>query len=316
MASRSHPGRAAAAASDDSGKSESVSALERGFRVLDCFVAAARPLGNSEVADLTGIPRPSVTRLIATLVGLGHLRPVESSERWELAAGVVRLAQAFLGTLNIRDYARAHLQRLAEELGSSSFLGVRDGLEVLVVEAARPRAAVAVMSADVGTRMSLAHSALGRAWLLGVTPQMRDMVLRQLADAAVVPGGKKAELLQSLEGARAGGYIVSLGEWHPAIYAAAVPVRTADGQVVTLNSGGPAFMLPEETLRERVVPALLAAAQALARDIGGLAGPALTRLHEVDAQAGVRVPEVSTSKPRGRGRSTKETDRNGSRKHA
>ena len=145
MASRSHPGRAAAASGDDSGKSESVSALERGFRVLDCFVAAARPLGNSEVADLTGIPRPSVTRLIATLVGLGHLRPVESSERWELAAGVVRLAQAFLGTLNIRDYARPHLQRLAEELGSSSFLGVRDGLEVLVVEAARPRAAVAVM---------------------------------------------------------------------------------------------------------------------------------------------------------------------------
>ena len=268
--------RLAVSADEEHLKTDGVSALERGFRVLDCFVASGKPLSNSEVADLTGIPRPSVTRLIATLVTLGHLRPAPASERWELAAGVVRLAKAFLGTLNIRDYAREHLQSLAEAVDASSFLGVRDGLEVLVVEAARPRAAVAVMSADVGTRMSLARSALGRAWLLGQAFESRTAVLGQLQAAEVVSNQQKLALSKSLVSAQAQGYIVSIGEWHPAINAAAVPVCTADGQVVSLNCGGPAFMLTEEKLRDAVVPRLLQAAQALAHDIGGVAGPALT----------------------------------------
>ena len=290
-------------------KSDGVSALERGFRVLDCFVAASKPLSNSEVAELTGIPRPSVTRLIATLVALGHLRPAQASERWELAAGVVRLARSFLGTLNIRDYAREHLRSLAEAIDASSFLGVRDGLDVLVVEAARSSAAVAVMSADVGTRMSLARSALGRAWLLGLDPESRAVVLGQLQAADVVTDKQKMALSKSLASTQELGYIVSVGEWHPAINAAAVPVCTADGQIVSLNCGGPAFMLTEAKLRGWVVPRLLQAAQALAHDIGGLAGPALTcPSKSVEAK---QTLTSSIHKTRQRPDSTKETKRNG-----
>lgn len=254
---------------------DNVAALERGFRVLDCFAHARRPLGNSEVAALTGIPRPSVTRLIATLVTLGHLRPVSGSERWEMAAGVVRLAEAFLGALDIRSFARPHLVRLAEELGVSSFLGVRDGIEVLVVEASRARSAVAVIGADVGTRMSLATSALGRGWLAGVDEPMRQAVREQLRHA----GASRAELAQldrALLDAREAGYTVSLGDWNPNVNAIAVPVRTPGGEVVSINCGGPGFVLSSERLMTAVVPRLLAAAAALARDIGGQAGPELT----------------------------------------
>lgn len=293
---------------DDSSRPDSVNALERGFRVLDCFAAAGKPLGNSEVAQLTGIPRPSVTRLISTLVGLGHLRVVDGQERWELGAGVVRLAQAFLGTLNVREYARPHLQRLAESLGASAFVGVRDGLEVLVVEAARPRAAVAVISADIGTRMSLAYSALGRAWLLGVAPYTRQMMLQRLAEADVAAGKKQVALAHSLQAAQEQGYIVSIGEWHPVINAAAVPVRMADGQVITLNCGGPAFMLPEDQLVKVMVPQLLQAAQNLARDIGGLTGAELMQFNL--AASASTAPAALSPKPR-RGRSSSETKKHG-----
>jgi DNA-binding IclR family transcriptional regulator len=263
----------------DDGKSDGVNALERGFRVLDCFVAERRPLSNSEVAELTGIPRPSVTRLISTLVGLGHLRPVAQLERWELAAGVVRLAQAFLGMQSIRDHARAHLQRLAEKLGASSFLGVRDGSDVLVVEAARPNAAVAVMAAEVGTRMSLVHSALGRAWLLGAEPAMRALVLEQLEQQPQKPAQTSKQAMRNLhhllaEGERTG-YVLSMGEWHPMINAVAVPLRTADGQNVSINIGGPQFIVPQSQMLTVMVPALLEAADALAQEVGGIAGLAL-----------------------------------------
>jgi DNA-binding IclR family transcriptional regulator len=257
---------------------DNVSALERGFAVLDCFAAARRPLGNGEISRLTGIPRPTVTRLIATLVTLGHVRPAPGKDLYELASGVVRLAQAFLGAIDVRSFARPHLVALAEATGASSFLGLRDGDEMLVVESGRSRSAVAFLGSDVGTRMSLATSALGRAWLAGVDAATRHAVLERWraargANNRPVPG---PALLAALDEARAQGYAVSLGEWHPNINAVAAPIRTPSGEVVTINCGSPAFVMPADRLRELVIPKLLLTAAALARDIGGVAGPELT----------------------------------------
>lgn len=242
---------------------EPVSALERGFRVLDCFAAAARPLGNGEIAALTGIPKASVARLVGSLQALGHLRPAAEHDRYELAPGVVRLAEAFLAGLDLRTVVRPHLQALAEATGSSAFLGVRDGDHMLVVEAGRSRSAVAVLGADVGTRMALATSALGRAWLAGV-----DEPLRRLALGGPPPPAVQAALTM----AQQHGHVLSLGDWHPAIVAAAVPLRTARGEVVGLNCGSLTAVLSAERLQTEVLPRLHAAAQAVAAQIGGLAG--------------------------------------------
>ena len=260
----------------DSGSSDNVSALQRGFAVLDCFAASQAPLGNSEVSRMTGIPRPTVTRLIATLVSLGHLRPAREGERFELAAGVVRLAEAFLGALDVRGFARPHLVALSEATGASSYLGVRDGTDVLVVEAARARSAVAFLGADIGTRMALASSALGRAWLIGVDDTTRAVVLKQLR-AKARKGAEAVPPDAWLTEARLAGFAVSLGDWHADIHAVGVPVRSAAGEVFTINCGGPSFVMPAERLLTTAVPAALAAAAAIARDIGGRAGQELTR---------------------------------------
>jgi len=262
--------------SDDA--ADSVSALRRGFEVLQCIADAAGPLGNAEISQQTGIPRPTVTRLVATLVALGHVRPAPGSERFELAAGLVQLAQAFLGGLDVRGAARPHLVALAESTGASCLLGVRDGAEMLVIEAARSRSAVASLAADVGTRMSLSTSALGRAWLAGVDDGTRSAVLAQLKRKRSSQGPAiDADFEAALAEFRAWGYALSLGDWHPAINAVSVPVRTASGEVIAINCGGPSFVMPTERLREVGIPALLRTAEALARDIGGAAGVAVTR---------------------------------------
>jgi IclR family transcriptional regulator, positive regulator for flagellar biogenesis len=256
---------------------DNVSALQRGFDVLDCVAAARRPIGNGDIAAATGIPRPTVSRLVATLIALGHLRNAAEADKVELAAGVVRLAQSFLEGIDLRARARPHLAALAEATGGSAFLGLRDGDDMLVVESGRARSAVIVMGADVGTRMSLATSALGRAWLAGIDEATREAVIAHWRarsarkQPAIGPG-----LLKAIAQAREHGHAVSLGEWHPDIHAAAVPVRTAGGEVVAINCGGPSLVLPAERLHKVVVPHLLAAAQAFAKDIGGVAGLALT----------------------------------------
>jgi DNA-binding IclR family transcriptional regulator len=283
------------ARSDDS-SGDNVSALQRGFEVLACIADAGRPLANAEISQQTGIPRPTVTRLVATLVSLGHVRPAQDTERFELAAGVVRLAEAFLGGLDVRAAARPHLVALSESTGASSLLGVRDGAEMLVIEAARSRSAVASLGADIGTRMLLTTSALGRAWLAGVDEATRTTVVAQLrrTRTRAASSAMDSSFDRAMAEAAQVGYALSLGEWHPNINAVAVPVRTPTGEVVTINCGGPSFVMPADRLREVGIPALMKAATALARDIGGVAGAALTN-PELEEPATRRSPRRKTT---------------------
>ena len=54
-------------------RSDTVSALERGISVLRCFSEDRPVLGHADIARMTGIPRPTVNRLVATLLSLGML---------------------------------------------------------------------------------------------------------------------------------------------------------------------------------------------------------------------------------------------------
>jgi DNA-binding IclR family transcriptional regulator len=256
-----------------------VSALGRGFEVLECFASTRRPIGNGEVAQLTGIPRATVSRLIATLVSLGQLRPAKERDLYELASGVVRLAQAFLGAFDVRHHARPHVVTLAETTGASAFIGIRDGDDMLVIEGARSRSAALLISADIGTRMAISTSALGRAWLAGVDETTRRSVVDRWRREAGRAARCGTSLDQALAQAWQCGYALSIGEWHPNINAVAVPVSTASGEVISLNCGSPAFVLPADRLVELVVPKLLKAAKAMAHDIGGLYGAALMATH-------------------------------------
>jgi DNA-binding IclR family transcriptional regulator len=239
---------------------DTVSALERGVAVLRCFTEDRRVLGPTELSRLTGIPRPTVTRLATTLVSLGLLQPERGGDRYRLGAGVVSLARVFL----------APMQALAEALGCSVYLAVRDGLEMVLVEAARPRSSMLAARLDVGSRVPLPNAALGRAYLGAVD----DAERRQLVESMRLARGSdwpalEQGLQRALADARRDGWSLSCGEFHREINSVAVPLVGPTGDVMALNCGGPAFVFGEQRLRDEVAPRLRELAQAIAHDIGG-----------------------------------------------
>src|SRR6202022_4126076 len=55
------------------GSADEVTALARGLTVLRRIAAADAPVSNRELTELTGIPKPTVSRITATLVSAGFL---------------------------------------------------------------------------------------------------------------------------------------------------------------------------------------------------------------------------------------------------
>jgi len=249
---------------------DTVSALERGIAVLRCFTETRRVLTPTELARLTGVPRPTVTRLASTLVTLGLMQQEPGSERYMLGPGVVSLARVFLAGLDVRAVARPHMQALAEAAGGSVYLAVPDGLEMVLVEACRPRSTMLAPRLDVGSRAPMANSALGRAYLWALPLPERESLTGSLrlargSDWAALEGG----LARSLADADRLGYCISAGEFHREINSVSVPLVGPNGEVMALNCGSAAFVFSEEHLRQAVAPQLLRMAQALAADLGG-----------------------------------------------
>ena len=260
-------------------RSDLVSALERGISVLRCFSQEQPVLGHAEIARITGIPRPTVNRLVATLQATGMLKPAVTPDRFTLGPAVISLARVFLVSLDVRASARPRMQAMAEELGSSVYLAVRDGMEMVLIEACRPRSSILSPRLDVGSRAPIPTSALGRAYLSALDDGPRT----QLIDSLRLLRGPEWDrvgpgMVRAVDEARRVGYCLSLGEFHHEINSVSVPLVGPGDEIMALNAGGAAFMFTEERLRKDFAPRLLAIANDIAHDIGGHVP--LTRLQQ------------------------------------
>jgi DNA-binding IclR family transcriptional regulator len=152
-----------------------ITALARGLDVLSCFRSADKGLTNQQNAERCGLPKSTVTRFTYTLTRLGYLVQ-DDSGRYGLGTATLGLGSAMLSRLDIRQLARPMMQELADFSGTTVSIAVRDRLSMIYVEVCRSTAALS-LSLQVGSRMPLAASAIGRAYLVRATEQERKDIL-------------------------------------------------------------------------------------------------------------------------------------------
>ena len=199
-------------AREKDGSGDEVTALARGLTVLRCVAAADAPLSNRELTELTGIPKPTVSRITATLVGAGFLFRLQDSERFVLTSSVLELSNGFLRNFDIRARSRPFLIELAERTSLSVHLAVRDRLDMVVIDAIKPRSAVLVSRLEVGSRMNLSRTAVGRAYLAVLTEPEREKLLLGLQAAEGDEWGHISNRLQhALQETAAHGFAISTG---------------------------------------------------------------------------------------------------------
>lgn len=231
--------------------------LARGFEILRCFENSEDGLTNLEIAQRTALPKPTVSRLAATLMRLGYLDYDDRIGTYRLGAGLLSLARPLLSQDGIRGLLRPKLTRFASETGFTVGLGRRVGLDIVYVDAFRGIAPV-MLDLGIGSSVPMLQSAMGRAYLAVLSEDMRNGLAMELAGAY----GKPLEQIeQSIELAVKSyetlGYCTTLGEVHPDVNAAATPVVVSDfREILLIVCGGPAYRLTPAAIREDIGPKL------------------------------------------------------------
>ncbi len=234
-----------------------VTALGRGLDVLRAFRPGDGVLGNREIARRTGLPKPTVTRLTYTLTQLGYLAYSPSLERYQLGTGVLALGYATLANFGIRQVAQPLMQALAEEFNASVSLGARDRLSMMYIENQRGHGAV-TLRLDVGSRIPIATTAMGRAFLAALPEGEHDYLMTHIERRS---GDDWPAVRDGIEAARRQyqrhGYVSVAGVWDKDVNSVGVPlVQAGNGDVYAFSCGGPSFLLPEQRLDSEVAPRL------------------------------------------------------------
>ena len=240
-----------------------ITALARGLDVLACFRSADKGLTNQQIAERCGLPKSTVTRITYTLTTLGYLAQ-ESGGRYMLGTATLGLGSAMLARLDIRQLARPMMQDLAEFSGTTVSIAMRDRLSMIYVEVCRSSAALA-LALQVGSRMPLATSAIGRAYLARASEQERkDILSRSLELDETAFDAMRAGLDQGLRDYEQYGCTTSFGDWQKDVNGIAVGFMPIGGsQLMSINCGGPSSSVSKEFLLEQVRPRLIEIARRL-----------------------------------------------------
>lgn len=248
---------------------DEVSALARGLTLLRTIAEHKEALGHSDLARLTGIPKATVSRLVATLVSHNHLRQQRHSDRYELAPGVLDLGNAYLRNFDLRTSIRPFLAELAEFSGATVHLAVRDRYDMVLIDTVRPDSGMIFSRLDIGARLNVCTSAIGRAYLHILPPDERADLIKS---ARIAASDEWARIGLGVEAALAEadrlGFCASLGEWHPLVNSIGVGFIGPRGTRYAFNCGGPSFVFERETLIDKVGPRMLQCRQAIEREIG------------------------------------------------
>ncbi|MFJ8545853.1 IclR family transcriptional regulator [Streptomyces sp. NPDC093586] len=244
--------------------------VDRAITVLE-ILARHGEAGVSEVAAEIGVHKSTAFRLLGALEARGLVEQVGERGKYRLGFGVVRLAGAVTGRIDITQQSRPVCERLAEEIGETVNVAVmREHYAINLYQVRGPGAITA--HNWVGQLTPLHATSSGKILLAHMPAEERAALLSEIRLNKVTPHTltTKTRLEKNLAEARERGYSWTLEELEIGLHAMAAPVRDRDGKVVAaLSASGPAYRLTEELMHE-LAPVLVKGADEISHRMGYL----------------------------------------------
>ncbi|MGW6449196.1 IclR family transcriptional regulator [Lentzea sp. NPDC055074] len=247
-----------------------VQSVDRAISVLELL--AQGEAGITEIAGELGVHKSTVSRLVSVLESRGLVEQLGERGKYAIGFGVVRLAGAATGRMDLTKLGQPVCQTLADSFGETVNIAVHDAGVAINITQARGSAAVSAVN-WIGQRTPLHATSSGKV-LLAYLPsderaRLASLPLDSYTENTVVDASR---LLSELEEVASQGYAACFEELELGLHAVAVPVRGHRGEVVAaMSASGPSYRLSRERVGQ-IVPTMSTAAADLSSQLGYFAG--------------------------------------------
>jgi len=245
--------------SDTARNSGGVQSVQRSFALLEQLADRGGRATLRELALRSGLPAPTVHRIVRTLLEDGYIRQ-EPSRAYALGPRLVRLGDSAGRVLGA--WVQPALVALVEATGETANMAMLDGDRVIYLAQAPSKHSMRMFT-EVGRRVHVHCTAVGKV----LAAHLPEAELRELLDRAGMPAQTSHTLtdvdalMRDLAAVRAQQFATDEQEQELGVRCIAVPVLRAPVRVALSVSGPVARFTP--AVRDEVVPAMLRAAQQL-----------------------------------------------------
>ncbi|ALG13050.1 IclR family transcriptional regulator [Kibdelosporangium phytohabitans] len=241
------------------GTNGGVQSLQRAFDLLEGLADAGGEASLSELATSSGLPMPTIHRLIRTLVALGYVRQ-HPNRRYALGSRLIRLGEN--AGRQFGTWARPLLADLVDEVGETANLAVLEHDEVVYVAQAPSRHSMRMFT-EVGRRLLPHGTGVGKAMLSQMAPNDVRELLKRTGMPAYTPNTFQDPelLLRHLAEVTTRGYAIDESEQELGVRCIAVPVKGTPSPAAISVSG------PEGRLTDEIVPKVAPIVQRIAEAI-------------------------------------------------
>lgn len=229
----------------------STPSLDRALAVLECLASRSSGLTQTELATDLGLTPNFVYRTTQSLLAHGYVLR-DSDKRFRLSSKLLRLGQPVLDDVPLAEAALPAMRWLSEESGEASHLGILVGNEGLVLERVVGTAPIKFY-VERGTRFPIHTSGPGKVMLAFMAEAEREAVMAAMTFERFHPWtiSSREDLLDCLEGVRARGFAVDMGEHLEGHHCLGAPILDARGSAIaSLWISGPSQRLSEERLAD------------------------------------------------------------------
>src|SRR5690349_15130648 len=175
----------------NNGTSDSTGGASRAFALLR--VLAGAPAGGlrlKDIAEAAALPRPTVHRVLATLISEGMVERDDGGKHYRLGLALFVLAARAGNPMNLRELCRPSLLRLTGALGETIFLLVRNGFDAVCIDRTSGPLPIRSFTGDIGGSVMLGIGQGSMAILAHLPATEQDEIIRynlpRMRDSAAI----------------------------------------------------------------------------------------------------------------------------------
>jgi IclR family transcriptional regulator, KDG regulon repressor len=245
-------------------------ALVKTLKVLETFLKSNKDeISLSELTKLSGLGKPTVSRIVLTLIKLGYLNQSEKRGKYTLGINLIYLGNLVRHKIKIREIAMPHLQALVNSVNELAILTNWDGKNKYLVAEIQASNSLGILNVrDINPPLHC--TANGKIFLASMSEQEFDNYINNVKMAAYTdntitdPNVLRSHLiLVAKEGIAYSDEEAELG-----VKSVCAGIKQADGKVVSsVSIIAPAIRLPRTKMTE-IAPKVKACAMEISKVLG------------------------------------------------
>lgn len=214
-----------------------VKSLWKAISVIKCFAPNTLELSVADIAKRGGIPKPTVHRLISTLIKGGFIEKNANTGKYRIGVDLYTQGSLYLSSTDTLKLAEPVMKTLNELTGEAINLAVLDKSNIVFIMKEETKGAFRFFR-HIGSVLPAYASAMGKALLSELTESEIDDLFpdERLQPLTKKTIATKTELKRELEHIRKTGYSIDIEGNTEGAMGIASSIRNASGRAVAAMS--------------------------------------------------------------------------------